>query len=273
LRLFGRQRRSLRARNRPSLRPELLEELGREPRWTYEWQLGPGSSPPLLGEELPSVHRTRLELIEGPVRAALSAAGPDATALDLACNEGWFSQRLLEWGARSVVGIDIRDVNIRRAELLREHYGISPERLSFRVGDVYGLDADELGRFDVVLLLGLVYHVEDPAGLVRRARAFTKGLCVIESQLTRQNEPISHGWGQSGELESAEGSFAARLEPGQETNPLASYGGVLSLIPNRAALELLAKVAGFRTVRFVPPSPHHNEQYVLGDRAVMIATV
>jgi len=38
-------------------------------------------------------------MIEGPVREALAAAGPEATALDLACCEGWFSHRLLEWGA------------------------------------------------------------------------------------------------------------------------------------------------------------------------------
>jgi 2-polyprenyl-3-methyl-5-hydroxy-6-metoxy-1,4-benzoquinol methylase len=69
---------------------------------------------PILTDELETVHSTRRELIEEPVRARLAEAGPGATALDLACNEGYFSQWLLEWGAARVVGIDIRDVHIRR---------------------------------------------------------------------------------------------------------------------------------------------------------------
>ena len=37
------------------------------------------------------------EILEPPIRAALAAAGDGATALDLACNEGWYAQRLLAW--------------------------------------------------------------------------------------------------------------------------------------------------------------------------------
>jgi hypothetical protein len=62
----------------------------------------------LAGPELPDIHRTRAELIEADVRVVLSAAGPNATVLDLASNEGWFSQRALEWGATRLLGIGIR---------------------------------------------------------------------------------------------------------------------------------------------------------------------
>jgi hypothetical protein len=56
-------------------------------------------------------------------------------------------------GARRVMGIDIRDVHIRRATLLRDHFGIDPGRLSLELGDVFAFDADRLGTFDVVLNL------------------------------------------------------------------------------------------------------------------------
>jgi hypothetical protein len=52
--------------------------------------------------------------------------------------------------------------------------------------------------------------------------------------LTRQTDPIVHGWGQTGSFKQAEGSFAARLELDQASNTLASAGGVVSLIPARA---------------------------------------
>src|SRR5689334_14112514 len=134
--------------------PDLEAEIA-GPAWIYPWQLRDGRVLPIAVDELESVHRTRSEMIEARVRAALAEAGPNATALDLACNEGWFSQRLLEWGASRVVGIDIREFNLHRATLLRDHYEIPAERLEFRQADVFELDATDLGRYDVVLLLGL----------------------------------------------------------------------------------------------------------------------
>jgi SAM-dependent methyltransferase len=237
----------------------------------YAWALSDEIATPVLDPELPSIHQTRAELIERPVREAIARAGPQARALDLACNEGWFSHRLLEWGAAQVVAVDIRPENIRRAELIRDHFEIPKERLELIEADVYSLTPQELGSFDVVLLLGLVYHVEDPMGLIRRARALTRSLCAIESQLTRQEAPIVHGWGGSDSVEHAPGSLAVRVEHDSSANLLASAPGVLSLIPNRMALHQMARMAGFREVGFVNPAPHHNQQYVSGDRGVLLA--
>ena len=117
-----------------------LEEAISGPPWIYPWRLRDGRELPVAAAELESVHRTRAEMIEARVRAALDRGRPDATALDLACNEGWFSQRLLEWGASRVVGVDVREFNIRRATLLRDHFEISPERLELRQADVFELD-------------------------------------------------------------------------------------------------------------------------------------
>src|SRR5712691_10924867 len=128
-----------------------LEQEIESSRWIYPWQLLDGRTLPVVNAELPSVHRTRAEMIEPRVRAALAQAGPEAIALDLACNEGWFSHRLLEWGASRVVAIDIREHNIRRAALLRDHFDIPAERLELRQADVFELDPASLGKYDVVL--------------------------------------------------------------------------------------------------------------------------
>ena len=247
-----------------------LEKEIERSRWIYPWQLLDGRVLPVVNAELPSVHRTRAEMIEPRVRAALAAAGPGATALDLACNEGWFSHRLLEWGASRVVGVDVRELNIRRAALLRDHFGIPAERLELRHGDVFEIDAAELGKYDVVLVLGLIYHVENPMGVLRLARHCSRRLCVVESQLTQQTQPIVHGLGQAGELHESEGSFAIVLERGD--NSLASVGQVLSLIPNRTALDQMTRVAGFETIEFAVPHDDHNPQYVTGNRAVVFAS-
>jgi hypothetical protein len=249
----------------------LEHELDGPTGWMYPWRIDEKRTAPLLGSNLPSVHETRAQLLHAPVSDALKAAGPGATAIDLACCEGWFSHKLLEWGAARVVGVDIREHNIRRAELIRDHLEVDPARLTFKQGDLFALDPDELGSYDVVLLLGLIYHVEDPAGALRRARALTRSLCAIETQLTRQTRPIIYGYGSPDAFLQAEASFAAVLEPDAADNPLASASGVMSLVPNRAAMELLVRVAGFSSIEFQDPAPHHDIQYLRGDRVVVLA--
>jgi tRNA (mo5U34)-methyltransferase len=249
----------------------LKKEVGQPPAWMYPWQLTEDVITPVLDPELPDVHRTRLELIEGPVRTVLSAAGPNARVIDLACNEGWFSHRMLEWGASYVLGVDIRPRLIERAALLRTHFGIPTNRMELRCADVFDLDIAELGTFDVVLCLGLIYHLENPVGALRIARGLTRGICAIESQLTKQNEPIMLGNGKADFYEESPASFAARVETDWESNMLASAGGVVSLTPNRAALLQGAEAAGFVELELAQPAPGHNPQYVAGDRAVLLA--
>jgi tRNA (mo5U34)-methyltransferase len=240
----------------------------------YPWQLTRRISTPLLGPELPSIHRTRAEMIEPVVRAVLARAGANARALDLACNEGWFGHRLLEWGASEVVALDVREENVRRAALVRDHFGIGAERLRLMHADVYDMSPDALGTFDVVLCLGLIYHLENPFGALRIARSLTTGMCVVETQTTRQHEPIVTTWGQTDETIALEGSWAAYAEPAAEqaATTLASIGPVVSLVPNRAAFLQAMTVAGFSDVQVLVARPEHNPQYVHGDRTVAVGS-
>jgi tRNA (mo5U34)-methyltransferase len=250
--------------------PELEAELRSPLPWMYPWQLTADVAVSLEGSELPSIHATRAAMIEPVVRSALR--GGDATVLDLGCNEGWFSHQALEWGAARVVALDVREANVRRATLLRDHFGIDPERLEIRQADALALDAATLGTFDAVLVLGLIYHLENPIGALRAARALTRGTAVVESQLTAHQEPIRLGWGETGVFREAAGHWASVVEPAEEQlddgNPLASFGGVVSLVPNRAALLEAMQVAGFADVRMLDAPGDGNPQYVEGHRGI-----
>lgn len=250
--------------------PELQAEVDGEP-WMYPWPLTPAVVTPVIGDNLPAVHRTREEMIEPIVRRALAAAGPGARALDLGCNEGMFSHRLLEWGAANVVGVDSRAANIHRASLLRDHFGIAAEQLRFEQDDVLELSPETYGEFDVVLCLGLIYHMERPLEAIRVARRLTRSLCVIESQLTRQNAPILRGDGIPGVYSESPASFAAWVEADSAGNRLSSMSGVMSLVPNLAALEQMPLWAGFERVDLLAAAPDHDRQYVRNDRAIVAA--
>jgi len=247
-----------------------LDAIAGEPTWMYEFDLGGGVRTTTMTAELMDIHRTRAAVAEPIARAALQGAGAGARAIDLACSEGWFAHRLLGWGAREVTGVDIREENVRRAGLVRDRLGIDAARLCLRAADVHDLGAEELGTFDVVLCLGLVYHLENPVGVLRIARALTRGVCIVESQLTEQVAPIRHGWGRSGHFIEQEASWAAYHEPLQlqEGHPIAAHGGVISLIPNRAALLQAMGAAGFSRCEPLVPATG-NQQYVGGHRLVV----
>jgi tRNA (mo5U34)-methyltransferase len=257
-----------------SVAPDLLREARSTIPWMYEWRFTADVATPPQGSELREVHHTRLATIEPAVRAALEEAGPQARVLDVGCNEGWFGHRMLEWGAGKVLGVDIRQVNVWRARLVRDHFRVSADRLDFIQGSVYDLDPAVVGEFDLVLLLGLIYHLENPIGAIRVARNLARRLVVVETQLTAQEAPVRVGAGQSGVFEEVAGHWAALYEPPHEQmdegNLLSSYGGVVSLIPNRPALLEAMSVAGLTNVRMLDVASDLNRQYVEGHRGIAI---
>ena len=210
------------------------------------------------------------EILEAPIREALAAAGEGAAGLDL--NEGWYAQRLLEWGADQVLAVDTRELNTRRAVLLRDHFGIEPDRLGVRRSDLFELDPAELGEFDVVAMLGIIYHLENPVGAVRLAHALTRGICVIESQVISRDEPIEVRFA-DGSVLSEPAGFAIHRESDAETaiSPLAAMPGVISLIPNRAAIVAMALAAGFRSAEVLAEPLDDRGKPLRGDRAVVVA--
>lgn len=257
----------------PVNREEKIELAETPPRWMYPFDLGDGIETPLIYEELRSVHRAREEMILPAIDRFFPDGLKGNTALDMACNEGYFSHLLYHRGAK-VKGIDIRPFNIERAEIVRDICGYSDaNRLRFGVGDIFNPSGwwDIRCHYDVVLFLGILYHLENPMGALRVLYSLTGTLAVIETQLTRQRAPVISGWGTVDSALAHAASFAAFLESDQETNNLSSFPGTLSFIPNDAAMRLMLATAGFSKVERLEAQPHHNRQYIEGDRAVYCA--
>jgi tRNA (mo5U34)-methyltransferase len=188
--------------------------------------------------------------------------------LDVACNEGYFSHLLYHRGAK-VKGIDIRETNIQRAKAVQGVYGYDPQRLIFQVEDFFS-NRDEADSYDLTLFLGLLYHIENPMGALRLLHKLTKTLCVIDTQLTRQNIPIISGWGQASVVKELAASMALLQEEDMKENNLAAHGS-LSFIPNGPAVRQLLFSAGFSQVLQVAAHPSLNPQYVNNDRGVFLA--
>src|ERR1700722_13774897 len=76
--------------------------------------------------------------------------------LDLACLEGLYAVEFARQGAK-VLAIEGRESNIEKAKFAKRTLGL--ENLELLQCDVRDLSPDRHGHFDVVLCLGILYHL------------------------------------------------------------------------------------------------------------------
>jgi SAM-dependent methyltransferase len=104
------------------------------------------------------------------------------SALDLGCGVGYFSTFLSGMGL-NVVGVD------GRAENVQEAARRFPD-ITFHCLDVEDRRLIELGPVDLVLCLGLLYHLENPFRAIRNLAALTGKITVIEGICVPNRRPV-----------------------------------------------------------------------------------
>jgi len=123
----------------------------------------------------------------------------------------------------------------RGFDLARQVLGSRVEPI---VGDLMTMDLDALGQFDVVLYLGVLYHMQEPLTALRRVRAVTGTVAVIETVAVRV----------LGQRDASLLSFYAGNELGG-----ADFGNWFA--PTEKALVNLCRAAGFGRVDVVRAAP------------------
>src|SRR5260370_29542688 len=96
-----------------------------------------------------------------------------SSAVDAGCGVGFFSQMLAECGL-NVCGFDGREENVAEA---RRRFPDIP----FGEGDIEERAILQLGRFDLVLCFGLLYHLENPLLAIRNLHRLTEKCLLLES--------------------------------------------------------------------------------------------
>ena len=166
-----------------------LIEQAQTREWFYADELPDGSvTPTYHGIDIQAIHDTRWHMLRDCLDQRFSGDRSDLSALDLASHQGWFAVKMAQAGFGRVQGIEARRSHVDDSSLIADIYGLPG--LSFRQGDIHALDAQGLGAFDVVLMMGLLYHLENPVGALRTCRALCRNLCLIETQIV----PGMSGW-------------------------------------------------------------------------------
>jgi tRNA (mo5U34)-methyltransferase len=235
--------------------------------WFYPFRLPSGGTTPTYGSgELDPIHHTRSAMLETALQAEFGADRRASSAVDLACHQGWFSAQLAQSGFGRVIGVDARPEHIADAGLIRD--ALHLPQIELVEADVHALDTERLGTHDLVLCFGLIYHLENPVGALRVARALTRRMCIVETQVV----PGLTGWVDYGSyrfVRPLKGSFGIIDETGETHGPEASTTGIC-LVPSVEALVWIMDRIGFKRVEVLPVPEDGYEQLVHRKR-VMVA--
>jgi hypothetical protein len=158
--------------------------------------------------------------------------------LDLGCHEGGYSIELGRHGA-TVVGIEGRRENIQKARFAAEVLGL--DGVTFFEDDVRNLSAATFGQFDVVLCLGILYHLEgqDAVRLLERCYECCEHFTVIRSAI---------GLSANAQTRVGAYTYGGRRYREDITQRGASRDNAVSILPSRVSLLNLLADIGFSSV-------------------------
>lgn len=164
-------------------RKTLAARVAAFPRWHYEFDLG-GVRTPVSSPAEANRHRQREQHFFAALLDHLGGTMQGQRVLDLGCNAGYWSLRSIEAGCEFVLGIDARSMHIEQARLVFEATGVPSHRFELRCGDLFSLDLTALGQFDVVLCLGLLYHVAQPVELMELIARTGARTALVDTSLS-----------------------------------------------------------------------------------------
>jgi len=107
--------------------------------------------------------------------------------LDLACLEGLYAIELARHGAR-VLAIEGREANLEKARFAKEV--LSLDSLELVQDDVRNLSKEKHGYFDVVLCLGILYHLDVPDVFyfLEKIAQVCQGFTIIDTHVSATPE-------------------------------------------------------------------------------------
>jgi tRNA (mo5U34)-methyltransferase len=141
---------------------EIRQLVERHGRWFHEIELAPGLVTP--GED---ANRLKLPILDG---LGLPAEAAGLRVLDLGCSDGFFSFAMERRGA-TVVAVDFVPEEASGFALAKRILG---SQVEYRMDNVYNLDPAGYGHFDVVLFLGVLYHLRKPLAALDAIRSVMK---------------------------------------------------------------------------------------------------
>lgn len=249
------------------------ERIGEVPFWWHSIEVSPGIA--TSGQKTPGIHAHELAMLRFPDDFG------GKSVLDVGGWDGFYALEAEARGAERLAVLDhfvwsidfgalsawqdshpgqegpavIEESEFWRPDTLPGKAGFDLVRelrascVSEIVGDFMAIPLDEVGTWDVVLFLGVLYHLKDPLGGLRRLAAMTGEMAIVET----------HAVSVGGHPEASLWAFYPNRELNNDpTNWFA---------PTARALEGAVRAAGFSRVELLTVPPPAAEGAIVDYRA------
>ena len=176
--------------------------------------------------------------------------------LDIGCNAGFWPLQAIESGCDFVMGIDGRQMHIDQANFVFKVKEIEASRYEFVLGNIFDLDLEQFGPFDIVFCLGFFHHVSKQMQLLEKIAQVNSDILLLESRVSR-----------------IPGAYIAIQYESTEPNVNAlDYS--LTMLPTKKALFGMVEQHGYSVAMLRPPSGRQTAEpdYKAGRRRAFLCT-
>lgn len=231
--------------------------------WFYEFELPDGTyTETNVPAEILPIHTHRrdrlIDIIHNNIQDSHSL-----TAFDLASHEGYYSIAMSPY-FKSVTGFEIRDSSRHAATMITEFLNIN--NVSYVEADLQNMAFVPDQTADLVLLYGLIYHMEDPIHVLRLASQMSRRHILVETQVFPYDINGRIEDGGFSNLRQIEGVFG--LAPDYSAHREGGSTDV-ALVPSLNALLYLLRNFGFSNLHVLPSGPGSYEQFTRGQRVIV----
>lgn len=101
--------------------------------------------------------------------------------LDVGCNCGGLSFLAAKYGASEVIGIDSSKDNIDQANAICKYLKI--DNVKFFKTCVDEIDEEQLEKFDLIILAGILYHLDNPIGIMSKISRLATSTIIVDSHV------------------------------------------------------------------------------------------
>ena len=155
-----------------------VEDLG---PWFHNIDLGGVSTAP--GHFLGDYPAQKWRRFAGAIPQNLS----NKSVLDIGCNAGFHAIEMKKRGAARVLGVDSDETYLRQARFAAQVLGLEIEYRKLSVYDVGALGE----RFDIVLFMGVLYHLRHPLLALDLIREHVAGDMLVFQSMQRGSSALS----------------------------------------------------------------------------------
>ena len=212
---------------------EIRQKIASFPRWHYQFDLR-GNLTPIHKKPRANRHTQRKKHFFDPVVRLFGGSLEGKRVLDLASNAGYWSLASIEAGADYVLGIEGRQMHVDQASFVFDIKEVERDRYDFVMGDIFETDFRQFGTFDVVLCLGLMYHISKPMELMEKISEVNDDILVVDTTLSM-----------------ARGS-SLKIVPQDPDSYMSAVDRSIAMRPTKRAVRDLAEHFGYSVVRLEP---------------------